>query len=158
MPLLCFGCRTPSMLGGCAVQPAPTVRACSWNGSCSAMAIPDASWLAWQAKGCLGVQETQDVSKPPLQQREFGSIPCLPGCVWVKEHLEWGQSEADSRYWGYWLLWDRAGVGGKSRWGLSCKKIASSFLWGSGPCDFKRESAQLCREIGSSSVLLMAHL
>lgn len=35
-------------------------------------------------------------------------------------------------------LWERAGVGGKSKWGLSCKKIAFSFLWSSEPCDFQK--------------------
>lgn len=111
------------------VQPASLERACTWNGSCFARAIPGVPWLIGQAEGCLGVQETQAVSKPPLQQREFGSIPYLPGCVWVKEH---------SGYRGCWLLWERAGVGGKSRRELLCKKIAFSFLWGSGPCDFQK--------------------
>lgn len=56
----------PPRWGGCAVQPAPSVGAHSWNGSCSASAIPDASWLPWQAEGCLGMQETQAVSKLSL--------------------------------------------------------------------------------------------
>lgn len=137
MSLLSFGCRTLSIMGGvlCILHPtwelvagmAATLRG-PFQMLLGSLGRLRAAWGCRRYRLCL--------SHPSGRGSSGASLACWAVCgsrsTWSGGIVRLTVGMRDA------CFCDGAGVSGKSRWGLSCKKIASSFLWGSGPCDFQK--------------------